>query len=481
VVPSLVARLTAPIVLIALFGCDQSLFDEGVDDDPGQTDDGDDGDTSDDGSGDDTADDGADDGGDDGGTDVCPAPCQGDPVEDFNFEQGGANGRWSYLAQATEVNGAGFQELTQGSFDGVDAFVLVDDIGPAILRCTTDSSAAVCAGVGDSMVLIPTADDPTQPALGFRAPSNGTYRLIGSFRLPDGYDEGVQQQFLVSRNSRDDLLSSSVYLTSVEPATLSVDVDALAGDQVLLSLLPSQSAGSGPIAFSFGVTLLGGEDIFPGRCMFAATFEDDGLEDACGGANLENLNDGGKGGPGLTEPGESVNQEHGGARVFRESQYIRSTGAPMDYRGDFTVQYWSRLDEPQASFSTVPFADRHGLARGGVIFVLDDVDAFMQACYMWDDGTDPPDPLSACIVGEPPRDGMWHFTRLSRSAESGRISLCIDGVLQGSDTAPGAFDMSTDQAPHMGRNVDFEPAYFGGSLDDVRVIRRALPCPTVAP
>jgi hypothetical protein len=36
--------------------------------------------------------------------------------------------------------------------------------------------------------------------------------------------------------------------------------------------------------------------------------------------------------------------------------------------------------------------------------------------------------------------------------------------------------MTTDQAPHLGRNVDFSPAYYGGGLDDVRVFRRALPC-----
>ena len=37
--------------------------------------------------------------------------------------------------------------------------------------------------------------------------------------------------------------------------------------------------------------------------------------------------------------------------------------------------------------------------------------------------------------------------------------------------------MSTDPAPHLGRNVNFSPAYYGGGLDDVRVFRgAALPC-----
>ena len=482
VVRSFLGRLSAPILFSALCACNQSLFDEDVGDDgSGATDDG--ADDASDGADDaadgaDDAGDGADDGADDGGNPGCPAPCQGDPVVDFSLEQGGSNGRWFYMVDRGDASGAGFDPLTAGSYEGAEAWVVADDVGPAIVSCAGEAPPAVCDGAGESLVLVPTPEGENHPVLAFRAPNNGSYRLAGDFRLPQGFQEAQMRRFLISRNARHDVVLRSVFLSSNDPATLTVDVEALAGDLVQVTLLPG-GEDNGPIAFDFAVTLLGGEgEIFPGKCQFAATFDDEPFQDRCAGAVMENLNDGGDGGPGLTVEGPSVNEQHGNARVFAESQYIRSLGSPMDYRADFTVQYWSRLDEPQPNFGTVPFADRHGLARGGVIFVIDDVDPFMQACYMWDDGSVPPpqEPLSACIVGEPPRDGNWHFTRLSRDAEAGTISLCIDGVLQGTDTQTGAFDMSTDQSPHLGRNVDFEPAYYGGGLDDVRVFRRALPC-----
>lgn len=468
-------RLAAPIVISALLACNQSLFDENVDDDGP----GDGSDAADDGAdGADDLGDGADDGADDGGVvPGCPAPCQGDPVVDFSLEQGAGDGRWFYLVDRGDANGAGFDQLTAGSYEGADAWVVADDAGPAIVSCAGETPPAVCDGAGESLVMVPTREGSNHPVLAFRAPVNGSYRLAGDFRLPQGFQEAQMREFLISRNARHDVVLRSVFLSSNDPVTLTVDVEALAGDMVQLTLLPG-GEDNGPIAFDFAVTLLGGEgEIFPGRCMFAATFDDGPFEDKCGGATLENLNDE-IGPPGQTVEGASINELHGNGRVFGEGQYIRSAGGPMDYRGDFTVQYWSKLDDPQPSFSSVPFADRHGALgiSGGVLFGVDEIEPFIEACYIWDDGTNPPEPPGACISGETPRDGNWHFTRLSRDAEAGVISLCVDGVFQDSDTQPGAFDMSTDQAPHMGRNVDFNPAYYGGGLDDVRVFRRALPC-----
>jgi hypothetical protein len=100
----------------------------------------------------------------------------------------------------------------------------------------------------------------------------------------------------------------------------------------------------------------------------------------------------------------------------------------------------------------------------------------MDACYIWDD---PGVPLAepapgACLRGSAPRDGEWHFYRVSRNATS--ISLCIDSVLQATDAGPASFDMTSDRKPHIGRNVTYNPAYFGGDIDEVRIFSRALPC-----
>ena len=472
---------TLPLVLLALSACNQSLFDENVDDDDGgQTDDGDGDDIGDDVPSDDGGDDFGDDGGDDGGNVGCPEPCQGDPVVEFSLDQGGTSGRWLYLADRGDTNGSGYDQLTAGTYQGAPAWVVDDDAGPAIVSCAGNAPPEICAGVTESLVFVPSvaraADDP---ALAFRAPNNGTYRFIGRFRLPDGVEEGVQSRFLVSRNGRHDVLLRPNFLGSATAADLQVDVEALAGDQIVLAM-PRPASGSGqPLAFDFAVTLLGGEeDIFPGRCMFAATFdEDDPFTEKCGGATLANLN-ADETLPGVTEGGPSVNDLFGSARVFDEARYMQSMGPAMDYSGDFTIQFWAQFAEPQPSFDAVPFSDAVDDAFGGVVWILDPFQEPepLRVCYLWEEGAEPVLQSGCFAVADAPRDGEWHFHRVSRDAAEGTLSYCIDGALKGSDTAPGAFDMSSDRGPFLGKGVFSTFAYYGGSTDDVRIFRRALPC-----
>jgi hypothetical protein len=481
-VPSVVrppyGRLAAPILLSALLGCSQSLFDEHVGDDGTGADNGGDTATDDDGTvddgGDTATDDGGDDGGDGGGV-TCPAPCQGDPVIDFTLEQGGASGRWFYLVDRGDPDGAGFDELAPGTYQGADAWVVDNDAGPAIVNCAGGATADVCAGVGDSLVLVPASEGASAPVLAFVPPARGSYRLVGNYRLPQGFEEGRQRQILVSRNARHDTQFAPSFLTSVEPSDLSVDVEALAGDRMLVSL-PAGDAGDGsPIAFDFGITLLGGDgEIFPGKCMFAATFSaDEPLFDQCAGASIANLNDDMP--DNITVEGPSLNEEYGQARVFASGQYMHSTGSPMDYRGDFTIQFWANPATP-ASLDTVFYGDWDSDVSGGMIFFLDEIEPVINVCYfygggMWPTDTDP----APCLGGAPPRDDQWHFYRVSRRADAGTISLCIDGAAQSTLTDQGSQDMTSDLSPYFGRNP-FGPPDFTGSIDDVRIFKRALPC-----
>lgn len=475
---------TTPLVLLALCACNQSLFDENIDDgEPGGV--ADDGDLGDGGDGGDGGDDGDVGDDDDGGDSVpvpaeCPEPCQGDPVEDFSLEQGGTNGRWFYLVDRGEANGADIDQLQAGTYEGADAWLAGSAAGPAIVNCAGNMSASVCAGAGDSLVLLPSGGD-SHPTIGFRAPASGTYRVAGQFHTPQGFPAGVAQQFLLSRNARHDLLAKNSFLTQTAESSFSVDVEALAGDQIHLSLLPAASGG-GAVAFDFYVTLLGGAgDIFPGRCMFAATFDGgEPFTDLCGGAPLANLNDGVGPADVVTSEGPSVNERFGNARVFGEATYIRSMGSSMDYSGDFTVQLWANPAAQRPSRNGFLYGDAANDAFGGVAFLMrDSVGTQISACYIWNDGSDPPPdpPLENCFdEGSFPDDGDWHFFRLAR--KDGTISFCIDGLLQGTDTEPGTFDISSNQPPRIGKGV-FPPAYYGGSIDDVRIFRRALPCPTV--
>jgi hypothetical protein len=83
-----------------------------------------------------------------------------------------------------------------------------------------------------------------------------------------------------------------------------------------------------------------------------------------------------------------------------------------------------------------------------------------------------------CIDGVMPIDAGWHFWRITRSTSTTSYQVCIDGAEVTSTTVPADGDMTSDEAPRLGRFVDFQPPYFAGSVDEVRIFKEALPCVT---
>jgi hypothetical protein len=405
----------------------------------------------------------------------CTAPCAGDPVDDFTSTQGGSNGRWLYLADTRAINGADYVEMTYGDIGGTPAWVGPTGSSPAgIMSCKDNEGTPDCDGVASSLLLFPGSDQ--DPALAFVAQAEGTYTVTGKVRPAIGTPEGLPQRFLLSRNTRHDLLDTKVHVTSPVPDDFTAEVELLTGDRLILTFVGG--ASSVPIAFDFHLTLIAdGPSAFPGKCQFAATFDGtgaDALRERCRGGSIQNLNDG-IGPPGMSQPAASVNDEHGDARDISEGQYLSGSGGPLDKTGDFTIQWWSKLDEPQPSFSSTPYSDRHDPKNGmlgGVAVFLDDDTSLLTFCSMWRGG------LGNCLDGVRPTDSQWHFYRITRSMTEAQLELCIDGVATLTDPNPGTADMTSDVSPTMGRNVDFNPAYFGGLIDDVRGFNRALPCPT---
>jgi hypothetical protein len=455
-------RRSALLLVVALASCNESLFDANVGGDAGPG-----------GGGGDAAP-----GGDAGpGERVCPEGCQGDPVEDFDVVQGGKNGRWLYSADNGGPTGVDHAPLESGTYEGVEAWVGPGGGPPAIVPCPVGGTSEICSGVEGSLLLVPSPAAGADPVLEFVPPANGTYRLAGSFRIPAGAEGGLAQRLLFSRNSRNDLLLRENFATSTTAGSFSFDVEALAGDAILLTLLPNSADAPVPVAFDFFVTLVAaGDAAFPGACQFAATFDDpDPLVDRCSTATLLNLNNG-AGGESVDVP--SVNERHGRARELAMGQFLRSTGSSMDYSGDFTVQFWLKLVEPQPFSTATAIADWNCVPNGGLsTFFNHGESAFSEVCYMWKEGSvaDCADAPGNCINFNRPKDGDWHFYRISRES-GGMLRVCVDGVLVASDGSPGAFDMSSDEAPHIGRNVTYNPAYTDGAIDDVRIFKRALPC-----
>ncbi len=458
------------LIAIVGAGCNQSLFDSNPGDpDDGDQTDGEDGEDGGDGDGGDV------DAGGDGGSDAapiaeCPAPCAGDAFADFSDEQGGANGRWSYLVDLDAPNGADYGELPFATWDGIDAWSAGDG-GPAIASCR-DQTDAACAGLSDFVLLVPGPVGGQRPSLSFRAPETATYRLSGAVRAAEGAAQDVPVQLVVSRAGRHDALAVQSIRTSPEETALAALVPAIVGDEIVVTIGSAEEAP--PVGVRVFLTRVdGGDDAFPGSCQLAARFDaDSALVEGCRAADIRNFTDG-KDPKALSVPGPGPSERLGDGRVLVESQFLIVGNSPMDYSGDFTVQFWARLGEGVPSFDTLVFADFDSAVDGGLGFILGNDETSVDACFMRRDL----DNTFTCVSDERPTDGLWHFWRVVRSTADETFVFCIDGVERGRVPVDGASDMTSDIEPNLGRNP-FSGASFVGSLDEVRVFSEALPCAT---
>lgn len=440
--------------VLALLACDQSLFDSN----PGDGKDG-----------------GPGGGGDDGGGDVdgapptsaCPEPCAGDAALDFANAQG-ANDVWYYLGDLGVANGATYEELSFGTWGAIEAWSGGTE-GPAIASCAGQSDAA-CAGLDGFVLLVPGPGDE-RPALAFRAPETATYRITGAARIADGGPEDVPVQLLASRAGRHDAVVLQNLRTSATEVGVSGLVPAIAGDEITLSISSADEVP--PIGVRLFYTRVdSGTDAFPGTCQVALRFDPGAsLEEGCRGLDIMDLNDG-IGPAGMSSSGAGPSDRLGEARVFHEAQYLQVGGAPLDKSGEFTIQFWAKITDPQPSFGVGLFADWNTDVKGGVAFFIDDDSDLVDFCYMAHGAEE----IETCDQTSRPMDEAWHFWRAVR--EGGTYTLCIDGVEKISVPIAAALNMTGDEAPRLGRNVVYNPAYFDGSLDEVRVFAEALPCAT---
>jgi hypothetical protein len=435
------------VCVLALLACNQSLFDA----DPGKGTDG-------------APADGA------PPAATCPAPCAGDAVADFADTQGGAN--WYYLRDLGAANGADYDDLAFGSWGALPAWTASDD-GPAIATCDQSSDAA-CAGLDGFVLLVPGPGEE-RPALAFRAPETATYRITGAVRVADGGPADVAVQVLVSRAGRHDAIAAQTVRTSESEVGIGGLVPAIAGDEIMLSI--SSEDGVPPLGVRLFFTRVdSGADAFPGSCQLALRFDSGAsLEESCRGADIMDLNDG-IGPAGMTTSGTGPSDRLGEARVFGEGQYMQLGSSPMNYSGDYTVQFWARLDQPQPSFNATPFADWSDVAsgtHGGQGIFRDDDTAYTDFCFYTRDLGEP-----MCLNANTPTDAAWHFWRIVRSTAADSWQVCIDGAELVRTTVAADADMTGDEPPRLGRNIVFEPAYFGGAIDEVRIFAEALPCVT---
>jgi len=450
--PGVMARRWCLVCVLALSACSQSLFDSST------------GDGKDGGPG------GRDSGGDDDGSipvSDCPEPCAGDAVADFAQSQG-ANDVWYYLHDLGAANGADYDEMTFASWGALDAWTGGTE-GPAIASCTGQAGAG-CEGLDGFVLLVPGPGDE-RPALAFRAPETATYQITGAARVADGGPLDIPVQLLVSRAGRHDAVALQTLRTSETEVGISGLVPALEGDEISLSI--SSGDDVPPIGVRLFYTRVDeGADAFPGSCQVSLRFDADApLAEGCNAVDITDLTDGiADPDPGPSSNGPGPSARLGEARALVEGQYLKVGGAPLDYSGEFTIQFWAKLVNPP--FGPGLYNDWNTDVKGGVAFFTDYDSDIVDFCYMAHGAEE----IDTCDQTSLTRDQQWHFWRAVR--KGGTYTLCIDGVEKVSAPIAAGLNMTSDEAPRLGRNVVYNPAYFVGSIDEVRVFSEALPCST---
>lgn len=465
------AVCTAALALAA--GCNQSLFDS----DPGDDDHRDASAGSDDGDADGSDDDS---GGDaDAGVPepdaapvaVCPAPCSGDAFDEFATIQGD---RWNYLADVGATNGIAYEPMTYRDFGGLQAWAADSEVGPAIATCGGENADdPACAGLDGFVLMIPGGPGGDRASLSFRVPETAGYRLSGAMRVASGGAVDVPVTLIVSRVGRHDAISVRTPRTSEDEVALDAVFPGIQGEEILVTVGSDEELP--PIGLRVFFTRIDeGEDAFPTRCQVAVRFDEGApLEDDCRGAMVENLNDD-IGPAGTSVPGPGPSERLGQGRVLSEGQYLAVGNSPLDYSGDFTIQFWAQTFPP--NFTATAYADWNDAVRGGVAMSIDyDDNRIVYVCRM-ENGSVAGD--DDCVQAMRPSDAEWHFWRAVRSKTSSTFTLCIDGQEIVRIPVPAGADLTSDEPPRLGRNVVYNPAYFNGSLDEVRVFSEALPCTT---
>jgi hypothetical protein len=416
----------------------------------------------------------------DAGGGTCTAPCVGDIAADFSMTQPSGSLGWQYLADDRDPPGLGFDPMVAGTFEDLSGWI-GESAPPAIASCAGSSSAR-CAGMSDRVLAVPAAPDGTGDAVfSFTATRTETMQFAMTARHADGASSAELVELFVTRNGRHDIAFASSFLPTAAAQDFAGAIDVVQGDRVFFEIRtdPGAAAAAVPIGLAGRVSrLLEGPGSDLENCLFAATF-DGGLTDACGGATLVDENDGS--GPGMTSVVAGAAPWLGDARMFAEGGYIASTGSPIDYSGDFTIQFWMQFPEP-GSFAMTAFSDRTSEAPGGIIVMPEemsgsDAPMFVGTIYAARPGCD--DGMGNCFAyfrANRPTDSAWHFYRVVRSTADNRLRLCIDGREVGGTMVPGEIDLTSTYPPHIGRNVVFNPAYFIGGMDDVRIFKLALPC-----
>jgi hypothetical protein len=296
--------------------------------------------------------------------------------------------------------------------------------------------------------------------------------------VASGQPLDVPISIILGRVGRHDAISVRTIRTSEDDVALDAVFPAVEGEEIFLTV--GSPGAAPPIGMRVFFTRIDeGPDAFPGSCELSVTFDgDDPLADDCRGVAIRNQTDDAAKFPDLSPPGASAIDRLGQAHVFSEHQYMTLGAAPLDYSGDFTIQFWTRIGVDALPDTATHYADWNDAVRGGVAISVDGELGNDNVYFCRMENGSPSGGEDDCLVASEQEDGEWHFWRAVRSKEDGSFTLCIDGREIVRRPVPAGADLTSDEPPRIARNVVYNPAHYVGSMDQIRVSTEALPCET---
>ena len=426
------------LLVAALTGCKQSLFDShGGDDDDGP-------------------------GGDGSIASTCPTPCLGDGGGAFDGTAMGSDGHWRYLEDHKDRT---WSAMTASG----DTFV-GQSTGNQITSCAKHD-AQICEWLPGALLFSTAGDATPESAVEWVAPSARVVQLQLGVRIPDG---APTQTVRLYRGSREDALFTALADPGVT-VQQTITLDVLSGERIYVTL------DGGPVE-NAGIQLfvVGDMATFPSTCQVAMAFEaanGNTVDNLCGTDFTYHAYNSTSGEITDFPPtlGSNVYAEEGMAAQIPVDRFY-SAASPLDRTGDFTIQYWMKfagvVDDVTGGWS---FTDLDLDNTGGVGMVLfTDTNnrlAFdVQSCTVATQTTIETNDL----VVQYPEDVAWHFVRVAKKGMD--LAICIDGTKVGNKAFTN--NLASGFAPYIGKNVVWTPSEpsFNGTIDDLRVVTQALPC-----
>lgn len=390
---------------------------------------------------------------------TCPAPCLGDAGGDFDGSPAGSTGRWRYLDDRRDRTWTPMAEAG-GAFVGADPT-------NAITSCAKKPDAPACQSIPGALLLSSSgANSGADPAVEFTVQNTQVIKLAFRAAVADGNDQIIR----VYRNSREDVLITRAAAVG-NVVDDSIEIDALAGDRLLVAVAPS-GFGAQDVALQVFVSDTG--QVFPAQCKLAVSFAGamgNSVQNACGAQFTNNDFNAGTMIP-PTLAGGAFAEEGMAADIVPNTYY--TGGDVLDKNGDITIQMWVRVDAIDPIYAGWAFSDMDLNAGGGVgVAFYEQSDKFFEVSTCTNPNTNPIEIAGEHVPFTP--DGAWHFIRIVHT--NGQVSTCLDGKRVMSFALPAGKLQSTFK-PHFGKNVVWTPAgaFFDGGVDDIRVFSTALRC-----